>query len=69
MRNRYPGPCKDCGQMVAEGAGYFELQRGRPKRWAVRCIPCTAKGKVAAGNSVDSLSLAQREALQKELNQ
>jgi hypothetical protein len=57
MRNKYPGPCRECSQPVASGEGYFERHAGS---WRVRCIPCTAKAKQARG---DSLSHAQSEAL------
>lgn len=57
MRNRFSGPCKNCGRTVEAGAGYFER---RPHGWAVRCIPCTARTKETAGKP---LSLAQAEAL------
>ena len=63
MRNKYPGPCRECGQTVEVGAGYFERHRGG---WRVRCIPCTARGKVAAGNPIDTLTPPQRAALRQE---
>jgi hypothetical protein len=28
-RNRFPGTCDRCKQLVLKGAGYFELQPGR----------------------------------------
>lgn len=57
MRNKHPGPCRDCGERVAVGAGYFERHQGA---WRVRCIPCTAKAKAAAGKP---LSYAQAASL------
>lgn len=60
-RNQYAGPCKDCGETVEAGAGYFERQRGGG--WKVRHVLCTARAKVASGASLRDLSLPQREAL------
>jgi hypothetical protein len=61
MRNRYAGPCRDCGGHVAEGEGYFHKQpRGVWPKWCVRCITCVAQGKLARG---DSLTPPQRDAL------
>jgi hypothetical protein len=61
MRNRYPGPCRDCGQPVAAEAGYFHKQpKGSWPKWTVRCVLCVAKGKLERG---DSLSNAQWDAI------
>lgn len=62
MRNRYAGPCKDCGETVPEGAGYFEKQRGGG--WKVRHVLCTALGLVAKGTPIDALTHPQRAALE-----
>jgi hypothetical protein len=60
-RNQFAGACKDCGQQVEAGAGYFhKMPRGAFPKWAVRCITCVATGKAARG---DSLSHHQRQAL------
>ena len=56
-RNRFAGPCKDCGQTVEPGAGYFERNSGR---FLVRHVRCTAVAKQAAGVP---LSLAQAQSL------
>jgi hypothetical protein len=65
VRNRYAGPCKDCGETVPEGAGYFEKQRGGG--WKVRHVLCTAKAKVEGGCPLDALSPPQRAALLDDL--
>lgn len=57
MRNKFAGLCRECGEPVPSGAGYFERHQGR---WRVRCIPCTAKAKQVAGAP---LSFAQQAAL------
>lgn len=54
MRNRYAGPCRECGAHVGEGEGYFErIREGGSSRWRVRwqvrCIRCTAVAKNARG--------------------
>lgn len=64
MRNRYAGPCKDCGETVAVGAGYFEKQRGGG--WKTRHVLCVAKVRIAAGFKPDHLSLAQQQALRQD---
>lgn len=56
-RNRFAGPCKDCGQTVEPGEGYFERNAGRT---LVRHVRCTAVAKRAAGAP---LSRAQAQAL------
>jgi len=56
MRNKYPGPCRECSGRVEAGEGYFERS---PGGWLVRCILCTAKSKIAAGKP---LSRAQAKA-------
>ena len=66
MRNRYAGPCKDCGGTVPEGAGYFEKQRGGG--WKVRHVLCTARALVAKGTPVDALTPPQRAALMETPN-
>ena len=58
MRNKYTGPCSDCGGIVRAGNGYFERRAGR---FVVRCIQCVAQGKLAKGKP---LSDAQKEALE-----
>ena len=58
MRNKYTGPCSDCGNIVRSGNGYFELRAGR---FVVRCIQCVVNGKIAKGKP---LSDAQKEALE-----
>lgn len=58
-RNRFAGPCKDCGETVAVGAGYFERNGGR---FLVRHVRCTALAKQAAGQPLSQaqiLSLAE----------
>lgn len=52
-RNRFPGPCADCGKTVAKGAGHFER---RPGRFVVRHIECVeiaraVKAKAEARNA------------------
>lgn len=47
--NKYPATCLRCGEHVAAGAGFFELQSGanRLKRgkWATRCKKCVGMGE------------------------
>lgn len=64
MRNRYAGPCKDCGETVAVGAGYFEKQRGGG--WKTRHVLCVAKAKIAAGDQPRHLTYAQQHALRQD---
>lgn len=60
-RNQFAGSCKDCGQHVEAGEGYFhKMPRGSSPKWSVRCVMCVALGKKARG---DSLSDYQRRAL------
>lgn len=54
-RNRLPGPCKDCGEPVAVGAGYFERNGGR---FLVRHVRCTAIAKQAAGQPLSQAQAA-----------
>jgi hypothetical protein len=55
VRNRYPGRCADgCGTYVPVQAGYFQRRNGR---WLVRCMPCTIKGKIAAGKDLSDAQL------------
>lgn len=61
MRNNYGGPCKDCGQYVPPGEGYFEKQR-----WGgfkVRHVLCVAIAKLEAGAKLPELSHAQQQAM------
>lgn len=58
MRNKYTGPCTDCGNIVRSCNGYFERRAGR---FVVRCIKCVAWGKVVKGKP---LSDAQKETLE-----
>jgi len=58
VRNKYAGSCVQCGQSVAEGAGYFQRTHSGKCRWIVRCMACVVAGKLAKG---DTLSLAQQE--------
>lgn len=61
MRNQYRYACRDCGQMVEAGEGYFHKNpRGSFPKWSVRCVLCVAVGKRDRG---DSLSDYQRAAL------
>lgn len=60
-RNKFAGPCKDCGENVPVGEGYFEKQRGGG--WKTRHVLCTAKALVARGTPLDALSPPQRSAL------
>jgi hypothetical protein len=60
-RNRYAGPCKDCGETVAVGEGYFEKQRGGG--WRTRHVLCTARKMVERGTPLDALSPPQRASL------
>jgi hypothetical protein len=64
MRNRFPGPCKDCGERVEAGAGYFEKAPGNG--WRVRHVHCTAVAKQASGKP---LSKAQRAAINEDLHE
>lgn len=66
MRNRYAGPCKDCGETVPVGEGYFEKQRGGG--WKTRHVLCVAKAKIAAGLTTGGMSYAQRDALLSQPN-
>lgn len=40
MRNRYPGICYRCGQMVGKGEGHFERHLGA---WRVQHASCAIK--------------------------
>lgn len=40
MRNRFPGPCYRCGDMVAAGDGHFELNHGR---WRTQHADCAIR--------------------------
>lgn len=66
MRNRFPGPCKDCGQRVEVGAGYFEKVPGTTRQWRVRHVHCTAVARAEAGKP---LSKAQRAAINEDLHE
>lgn len=66
MRNKFAGPCKDCGMRVEAGAGYFEKQR--EGGWKTRHILCTARGLSAKGLSIDAMSYDQRAALHESRN-
>jgi len=51
MRNKYPGNCCICGNLVKAGAGHFEIVNHKKiymgnckKRWFVRCKKCVGKG-------------------------
>lgn len=61
MRNKYAGPCKDCGATVPVGEGYFERQRGGG--WRTRHVLCVALKTLETGASMGALSLAQRHAV------
>lgn len=61
-RNRFAGPCKDCGITVEPGEGYFERNGGRT---LVRHVRCTAIAKQAAGQP---LSQAQAASLARPVN-
>jgi hypothetical protein len=62
MRNRHPGPCKDCGGNVAVGEGYFERQRWG--EFKVRHVLCVAIKKLEGGVGFKDLTLAQQKAMQ-----
>ena len=63
MRNKYPGPCRECGEWVAPQAGYFERHQGS---WRVRCTPCTASAKSARGAPLTPPQQAALAARRKE---
>lgn len=60
-RNRFAGPCKDCGQTVDVGCGYFERQRGGG--WKTRHVLCVAQAHLASGSKMADLTLAQQHAV------
>jgi len=48
MRNRFAGPCADCGERVEVGQGHFERRRGRFVVRHVRCVAIARAVRAAA---------------------
>lgn len=51
MRNKYPGICYRCGEMVNKGAGHFERIKGGG--WRVQHAECAIKHRNKASSSVN----------------
>lgn len=69
MRNRYAGPCDDCGGFVPVGGGYFEKVMGTRNGWVVRHVLCVAIAKLDRGVPFDQLSHAQQRAMKPYLEE
>ena len=51
MRNKYPGICYRCGNMVEKGDGHFERHNGK---WRTQHADCAIKHKEAKINHTKS---------------
>lgn len=48
MRNRYPGTCYFCGEVVEKGQGHFERRYGTWVTIHVECVKRRREEKIAA---------------------
>lgn len=61
MRNRFPGTCYRCGQLVRKGEGHFERQHDR---WQTQHAECAIKYRgTDAGRNGFRVARAERETI------